>query len=164
MLFEEGHPNVTLEDWQAFKRWQKICKQWSVIDEVIDRSECCIPDCFVPLARGVAIASDTLMRRIGQHVGTDRPPPPPHWLNLRFDRFTGFFCSGDCAALEVRKFEGTNLWTVERHDLDGGRHDEEVLVYMFGSTPIFTLSYQAAMRLAMHCHANSPHLTYAGLK
>jgi hypothetical protein len=151
MMFEEGHPNVTLEDWQAFIEWQKICKQWSVIDKVIDRSECCIPDWFVPLARGVAIASDALMRRVGQHPGSD----PPHWLKFGPDCFGGLFCS-DCTSLEVRKFEGTNLWTVERCDLDGGRHDEVVLVHIFASTPIFTRSHQSAMRLAMHCHANGP--------
>jgi len=33
---------------------------------------------------------------------------------------------------------------------------DEVLVFNFGSTPIFTRSYQSAMRLAMYCNGNNP--------
>ena len=33
---------------------------------------------------------------------------------------------------------------------------DDVLVFGFGWTPIFTRSYQSAMRLAMHCHVNWP--------
>jgi hypothetical protein len=59
MILEVGHPNVPLADWQAFR---KEC--WpSTIKEVIDRSEIKLPDWFVPLARGIAIASDHLLHR-----------------------------------------------------------------------------------------------------
>ena len=73
MMFEEGHPNVTLAEWQGFKSWQKSCPS-RLIDELIDRDECgCFPNWFVPLAPGVMIASDELLRQAGHHRGMYRP-------------------------------------------------------------------------------------------
>ncbi len=74
MMHEDGHPNVTLSDWQAFVAWQKSRVSPSPIEEVVDRNETgCLPDWFVPLARGIAIASDDLLREAGHHHGMYRP-------------------------------------------------------------------------------------------
>ena len=133
MRIEDGHPDVSLEDWQCFISGQLVCGPLSLINEIIDRSECCIPDWFVPLARGAAVASEKLLRDVGYRPGM---PRTGHWFEFRPNCCTrlGF----DCLSFEVRKCEGTNLWTVERHNIDGGRHDEEVLVHVFGSTLIVT--------------------------
>jgi hypothetical protein len=62
MRLEDGHPDVSPEHMKSFIAWQKVCRSLSLIDEVIDRSECRMPNWFVPLARGAAIASPALLR------------------------------------------------------------------------------------------------------
>ena len=130
---------------------QLVCGPLSLIDEIIDRSECCFPDWFVPLARGAAVASEKLLRDVGYRPGM---PRTGHWFEFRPNCCTrlGF----DCLSFEVRKCEGTNLWTVERHNIDGGRHDEEVLVLTFGSTLIVTGICKSAKQLAVYCHEHAP--------
>jgi hypothetical protein len=59
--------------------------------------------------------------------------------------------------LLVRQCNKQGLWTVEPwHQKRTHGNAGEVLVHEFGSTPIFTQSYQAATRLAMYCHENGP--------
>ena len=67
MIYDIGHPHVTSLDWQTFR------KEFSplLIGEVIDRSEIKLPDWFVPLARGVAIASDALLLMSGYRRPSD---------------------------------------------------------------------------------------------
>ena len=68
MMFEEGHPIISLSAWKGFCAWEKSLKGFPsrLIDEMVDRNECgCLPDWFVPLAYGVAIASDALLRKAG---------------------------------------------------------------------------------------------------
>jgi hypothetical protein len=64
---------------------------------------------------------------------------------------------GDTALL-VRASGDAGLWTVER--LTPGRREDrdgdDVLVFNVGWTPLFTRSYQSAMHLTTHCHANGP--------
>ena len=57
----------------------------------------------------------------------------------------------------VRECGDTNLWTVERLG-PARRHvdDDEVMVHVFGSTPIVTRSSHSSMRFAMYCHKNRP--------
>ncbi len=148
MICEPDHPCTPLRDWQAF------CKDFSpyLIAEVIDRSECNLASWFVPLARGAAIASDSLLRRAGYRPGIGFPP---EWYEDNHNYFTRHLV-GD-RHLMVRECEGTNLWTVEQ--LGGARRIvdvDNVLVHVFGSTPIFTRNCQSAMWLAEHCHARVP--------
>jgi hypothetical protein len=65
MFNDVDHPNVTLAEWQDFIAREKSCKEHPLLDEVIDRSQCCVANWFVPLARGAAVASDALLRRVG---------------------------------------------------------------------------------------------------
>ena len=69
MFHDPEHPNTTSSDWQAF------CRDFSRyrFAEVIDRSELNIPDEFVPLARGVAIPSEEVLRKVGCRPGSIRP-------------------------------------------------------------------------------------------
>src|SRR5450759_4574486 len=58
--------------------------------------------------------------------------------------------------LMVRCCGKHHLWTVERWgEKRPYNNADEVLVFLFGSTPIFTRSYQAAMRLAAYCHVRA---------
>ena len=153
MMFEEFHPIIPLSDWQGFKSWPKSCKEFplNLIDEVIDRDESRLPKWFVPLARGVAIASDALLRAAGHR---DRMHRPRGWRETSPDNFVREI--GWDSFLLVRESDETGLWTVERLGADRRYEVDEVLVFTFGWTPILTRSYQSAMRLAMHCHANGP--------
>ena len=54
--------------------------------------------------------------------------------------------------LPVRRCDKHEWWVIERRVADV----DEVLVFNFGSTPIFTRGYQSAMRLAMYCNGNNP--------
>jgi hypothetical protein len=152
MFFDVDHPDVPPSDWQTF------VKEFPphLIAEVIDRSKLGLPDWFVPFARGVVIASNALLREAGHHNGMYRPRG---WVNYHCDVFRWMidWDPNNARWLLVRQCNNQGLWTVERwcKKRTHGNADE-VLVHQFASTPIFTRSYQAAMRLAMHCHENGP--------
>lgn len=153
MIYDVGHPQVTLSDWQTFR------KEFSplLIGEVIDRSEIKLPDWFVPLARGVAIASDTLLRKAGYHHGSYRPHG---WRKTKCDVFIKCAMADkdmSFANLTVRQYVNQRWWTVERYR-EGRKYENitDVLVFDFGSTPIFCWNHQAAMRLAEYCQLNGP--------
>ena len=151
MFNDVDHPNVTLAEWQDFIAREKSCKEHPLLDEVIDRSQCCVANWFVPLARGAAVASDTLLRKVGHRPGMGRPRG---WHETSPDYFVHHV---GLSTLMVRECDETNLWTVERLNA-ARRHvdDDDILVHVFGSTPIFTRSATSAMRLAMYCHKNIP--------
>lgn len=151
MFYDPDHPDVSLSEWRTFTREYPL----HLVAEVIDRSEVTVPDWFVPLARGVAIASDALLRDAGHRPGMCRPHG---WLKRghTFLRMTGHTPKG-WEHLRVWECSEPRLWTVERlSESRSYEHSDEVLVLQFGSTPIFIRTYQSAMRLAMHCHANGP--------
>jgi hypothetical protein len=70
MFYDADHPDVSLSDWQTFVR---ECPS-DLIAELIDWSEIGLPDWFVPLARGVGIASDALTSQSGPPVRNVSPP------------------------------------------------------------------------------------------
>jgi hypothetical protein len=153
MIFEVGHPDVPLADWQAFR---KEC--WPInIKEVIDRSEIKLPDWFVPLARGVAIASDRLLHRAGYRAASR---DPRGWRKSECDVFIKPFVADkdiNFATLAVRQYANQSWWTIERYRECRKYGDiTDVLVFGFGSTPIFCWNYQEAMRLAEYFHLNGP--------
>jgi hypothetical protein len=148
MRREDGHPDVSLEH---MKTWQNVCSSLSFISEVIDRSECRIPDWFVPLARGAAIASPALLWRAGYSPGMGYLDD---WYEHPSDCFRQFPPCRE--TLVVRMCEDTNLWAVEWLGRVRSHFDDEVLVHTFGSTPIFTRSCESAMRLAVHCREKRP--------
>jgi hypothetical protein len=152
MSYDVDHPDVSLSEWQTFLKGPPP----HLIAEVIGRSKLGLPGWFVPFARGVAIASNDLLREAGHHNGMYRPRG---WLNYKCDFFRWIidWDPFNGSWLLVRQCNNQGLWTVERwrQKRPHGNADE-VLVHEFGSTPIFTRSYQAAMRLAMFCHETGP--------
>jgi hypothetical protein len=150
MFYDADHPDVLLSEWQRFAR-----RPPHLIAEVIDRSDVTLPDWFLPLARGVAIASDALLRVAGHRPGMSRPRG---WLKMGHT-FLGMTRDTPRGLQNLRVWECSKprLWTVERFSESRPyARSDEVLVHELGSTPIFMRSYQSAMRLAMHCHANGP--------
>jgi hypothetical protein len=155
MFYDTDHPNVSLSDWERFLKELPT----HLIAEVMDRSEAKLPNCFVPLARGVAIASDALLRKAGHHHRMNRPCG---WRkSVRgcdvFVRDIGPEGREHTKCLNVRQCCNQGLWTSERwREMRRWDNSDEMLVHEFGSTPIFTRSRQAAMRLATYCHENGP--------
>ena len=129
MFYDIGHPHVTPSDWHAF------LKEFSphLADEVINRSETDLPDWFVPLARGVAIASDALLRKVGHRHGSYRPRG---WRKTHCDVFERNLGPKDLMAskrLMVRGCGKHHLWTVERWgEKRPYNNADEVLVFLFG--------------------------------
>jgi hypothetical protein len=60
--------DVSLSDWQTFDR-----EFLPLIGEVIDRDAAKLPDWLVPVAHGVFIADDALLRAAGHRDGMRRP-------------------------------------------------------------------------------------------
>ena len=151
MFYDEDHPNVTLSDWQAFVV-SETARQ-SLVAEVVDRSDCrCLPTWFVPLARGVAIASDALLHQAGHHDGMSRPRD---WRKVSRHCYSRVIGGGGFRwlnTLAVRRCDKHEWWVIERRVADV----DQVLVCCFGSTPIFTRSYTSAICLAMYCNVDNP--------
>jgi hypothetical protein len=147
MRFEDRHhPNVSLSDWQSFSAWQKSIEKLpaSLISEVIDRNETQLPDWFVPLARGVAVAHYTLL---GAPFGFVSSLPVSSCWRPAGDNIFKWDVAGVCGWY-VQGFG--NLWIAGRWSL---REGERVLVHQFGATPIVTRHCRSAMRLSLECRA-----------
>ena len=148
MFYDVERPEITLLEWERF------CEEFPphLIEDVIDRDKACLPDWFMPLAWGVAIASDELLREAGHRRAMRQPPG---WRETTPHSFKHVIVIG-VSFLLVRESDETGLWTIERLDPYGQYEVDEVLGHIFGGTPIFTRSYQSAMCLAMHCHTKEP--------
>jgi hypothetical protein len=146
MFHEDGHPDITLSDWKAFR------KEFSphLIEEVIDRSEIKLPGRFVPLARGVAIPSSYLLGRAGYRPGSNRARG---WRKTHCDVFLKDIGPD---SLIVRGYCGQPLWQIERNGSTTRPHGHpnKTLVHNFGSTPIVARNYQSATYLAEFCYWN----------
>jgi hypothetical protein len=148
MLPTPDHPHVIWYEWQTFKN------EFSpfLIEEVLDRGVANMPDWFVPLARGAAIASPYLLHIAGHRPGSRRAPG---WDKLHCD-----VLSKDIGpdSLIVRACRNGPLWAIEQGgspDRPHG-HPNMALVHKFGSTPILARTYQAATYLAEFCYWNDP--------
>ena len=157
MMFENGHFIVTLEEWRGFKSRHESSKMYQshLIDELIDREKCgCFPDWFVPLAPGVMIAGDELLRQAGHHRGMHRPrgwsPFGSDYYTKVIRRYRNSPLLPDLLA--VRRCDKHKWWMIERRIAEVN----EVLVFDFASIPILTRNYASAMRLAMHCNVDNP--------
>ena len=81
MMSDEHHPDVSRSDWEAFRNSFSP----ALFEEVIDRTEGMLPDHFVPLARGIAIPSDALLRKAC--VGVKDRPTSWRWRKGKLGRF-----------------------------------------------------------------------------
>lgn len=149
-MTERDHPVISLRDWESFR------EDFSpfLFERVITRQECKLWDEFVPNARGAAIASLYLLKRVGYKPGMKRLST---WRGRKRGGWIQRIAS-DGARLVVRSGRETRLWTVERIPDTGviAPVYGDILVFIFGSTPIYTRTCEAAMRLADYCHKNGP--------
>jgi hypothetical protein len=150
-IFERGHADIPLSDWEPFR----VAPPRDLIDEVIDRSETELPECCVPLARGVAVVSRSLLQKAGHVCGSSRPR---RWNPLRGDFLTrgwdgvAFVSeSRRGGMLYTRRYGG--LWNVEW--ATQGMFPQ-ILVFRFGSTPLVARTCDEAMRLGELCLSAPP--------
>jgi hypothetical protein len=98
------HPDVSLSDWTTFRREVSPF----LVEKVLDRGAY-IPAWFVPLARGVAVASPHLMARTGYRPGARRTRGwhkshcDVFWKNIGEDQ------------LVVRAQGQRSVWVIERN-------------------------------------------------
>jgi hypothetical protein len=151
MIYADGHPDVPLPEWEKFRK--NFPRR--LIREVVDRDRILLPDWFLPLARGCAFASDQLLFKCGHFVPTDELPGS---YQANIDVFLKRNVADKqnvIATLAVRQYAGQDWWSIERYCEDRKYDDiTDVLVHVFGSTPIFCSSYQSAMHVAEFCQAN----------
>ena len=147
MVSDDCHPDVSLSDWDAFRRWVSPYP----MEKVVNRSDIALPYWYLPLARGAAIPSAHLLRRAGYRAGSARArgwfKPSAEELYKDLGR--------DCLIVQRCKpfwWIAWNTGTLARpHD-----HSNFALVHIFGSTPIITRTYQEATYLAEFCFKESP--------
>ena len=142
MVPVDGHPDISCSDWKSFRGQASPY----LVEQVLDRNAVVLPNWFLPLARGAAIASPYLLRRAGYRAGCHRardwrkPTREQVFKDLRQYRLIAIRCG--------------NFWRI---GLDVGAYRRPhgytnyALVHFFGSTPILTRTYQEATYLAELC-------------
>lgn len=149
-IFERGHADIPLSNWEPFRD----APPRDLIEEVIDRSETQLPEYCVPLARGVAVSSSSLLQKAGHVCGFSRPR---RWSPLRANCSRGW----DGVAFVSEARHGGVLYTrrygaVWNVECATQGMLPQILVFRFGSTPIVTRTCDEAMRLGEFCLSAPP--------
>jgi hypothetical protein len=142
-----GNPNVPLKDWRSFS------SQLSpYFREAISREDMDLPYWLKPMARGVILASSTLLRRTGSYVRG----LPRGWKRIRPDVYQ---LSIGKVRLRVQPTNDRRAWLILRWNRAvHSEKDSETIVHRFGSTPLVVPSRNEAMRLASWFQANESRL------
>ena len=135
--YEIAHIDTTPSAWEQFKKQPSF-----VIEEVVDRCETALPEFFMPMARGVVIASDMLLRLAGYHPACHQLAG---WHAVQPNETYRKSLPGS-TDLSVHRWG--NLWVVGRERMGLVC---ECLVLSLG-TPICTRAPEAAMALAEYCN------------
>jgi len=138
MRFEQGHPLISENDWRQFSNQLS-----PYFKNVLDREKIELPHWFVPLARGVLIASPFLFRSLAP-----KRRRPTGWTSLSPDTYQRVV--GE-TRLRVRRTRDGRFWTIlrwpPRANLRSNKQ-AETLVHRFGSTPVLAATRYQAQRLA----------------
>ena len=129
--------NAVSKDWRRFLR-QRLSYS---IGKVVNRRKAKLPTDFVPWAPGIVMASDHLLRLAGYHSRSGRPK------GWRLQPSRGEYRK-DWPSLLVRNHG--KFWTVEEY------LSESVLVFIYGSMPVCTRTYEEAMWLAEYSLDSRP--------
>ncbi len=132
-------------------------------DTWLDRDQAKIPSYYLPEAPGVAIAGNAILRAIGYRPGSKRPSdwfkhnPGVFRYLKRFTNAAGmvrYRAHDDGVILQVRQCG--KLWVIERFRSRDWAGRPGLNIYALVCTKtgrlIWAPTYQAAMRLANHCH------------
>jgi hypothetical protein len=138
MFFEPGHPLVPENDWLQFS---SQLPPW--FTEAINREDIELPHWFVPLARGVVVASPFLLSGFGRKGGR-----PSGWAPLSPETYQRAI--GE-TRLRVRRTQDGRFWVIlrwpPRANLRSNKR-AETLVHTFGSTPLLAATLHQAQQLA----------------
>jgi hypothetical protein len=148
MLFEPGHPLISLEDWRKFSSWQSPSLYFK---KAIDREVIELPHWFVPLCPGVVIASPYLLRSFAR-----KRSRPSGWVSLAADTYQRDVGN---TRLRVRRTHDGRFWVILRWppgvNLRSNKR-AETIVHLFGSTPVLAASRYQAQQLAELVEAHGP--------
>jgi hypothetical protein len=138
MLFEQGHPLISENDWRQFSNQLS-----PYFKHVLDREKIELPHWFVPLARGFLIASPFLLRCLAH-----KRRRPTEWTSLSLDTYQRVI--GE-TRLRVRRTRDRRFWAIlrwpPRTNLRSYKK-AETLVHLFGSTPVLSTTRHQAQQLA----------------
>jgi hypothetical protein len=147
MVPVDGHPDISCSDWSSFRRGASPC----LVEQVLDRNAIILPNWYLPLARGAAVASPYLLRRAGYRAGRHRardwrkPTREELFKDLRTYCLIAIKCGNFWRiALDVNAYRRPHGYT------------NYALAHFFGSTPMLTRTYQEATYLAELCWPNEP--------
>ena len=127
MLFEEGHPLISREDWLEYQSFQRspLCLSYS---ECVNRENLNLPYWFLPLALGVLVAGPGFLR--------------PHYIAKLALASRGWSKrSADCnerkvgkTRLRVRRTNDRRYWIISRWLPGVPMYDtrSETIVCLFG--------------------------------
>jgi hypothetical protein len=148
MFRDQGHPDITLPDWETFR------KEFSpyLVEQVLDRGAAGLPSWFLPLARGAAIASPYLLHRAGYRPGSHRARA---WFKPNREEVCKDLGRHCLTVLRVRSLWRI-CWAAGNELSRPHNHALITLVHIFGSTPILTRSYQEATYLCEFCYEDGP--------
>jgi hypothetical protein len=146
MFRDEQHTDVSLAEWEAFRKWGSPY----LIEKFLDRSSANLPDWFVPLARGAATPSRYLLRRAGYGRNWRRPPG---WGKAGSGSLFKEFRQ-ECLVVVPSQ----PLWRIEREGSLKRPHCRVnlTLAHIFGSIPILARNVQSAICLAEFCILPGP--------
>ena len=108
----------------------------------IARNQTELPAYYLPEVEGVLIAGEDMLCAAGYRPGSNRPRG---WSRIDSHIFVRYFARDGVHSLRARRCG--DFWAVER------LRDRTIyaLVFAFGPRPIWTRTFQAAIRLAEHC-------------
>jgi hypothetical protein len=137
----DDHPNVSPSDWTNFRAYPSPF----VFREIVDRGEGDIRWNILPRARGVAVASDYLLR-LAKYKG------PQFGRTGCKTMYFGRVVSYDLTVYSILE---RKLWIVERHNRLLPSGINERLVISFGWTPLVTEHFNAALCCGRYASMNN---------
>jgi hypothetical protein len=143
---DEGHPDVSLSEWTAFRKGFSPY----LFETVQDREDGFVANRIVPLARGRAVASRAFLRKAGYRAGMR---PRQGWRKTIAGNLTRDI--DEEYHLLIRQLPDQKVWTIEHHAYTSGAF-RKILVFLFGSTPVVAGTPEAATYIADFCFDNVP--------
>ena len=154
MMFDEGHPIISREDWIKFQLWigdlqtQQLMIYFS---GSVGRDCMELPYWFLPLSRGAILPGRHLFRH-DYHPGLALPGWIKRWADCYEQRV------GE-TRLRVRRTNDGQFWLISRWPPGISMHSDrrsETIVHGFGSTPLVTKNLHEALYLAHWFQTNDP--------
>ncbi|GLR89460.1 hypothetical protein [Bradyrhizobium iriomotense] len=144
-FFDPAHPGVPLQDWKTFKNEFSRFK----FEEVLDRDQIDLNLGQLPLARGAVMPSHYWLRSTGFRPNKNKPC---EWQRVSAEVYRATI---DGVDVHVCQLQYTKLWLIYRAPVSRPLV-REMLVFVFGSTPVVTRHYREAIHMAQTYNRSEP--------